>query len=352
MIRGSSDYLNAQQHAQIQQWKQSWLWRSELPTWLLMATIYSGWFATLAYWQRLGLWPATGLLILFTSWYLSLQHELIHGHPTRFPRLNQLFGTLPLAVWYPYGLYRDSHLAHHRNHSLTDPDDDPETWYVSPARWARLRPWQRRAIHLRNTFPGRLLLGPLLDIYAALRSLLLAICRVEGRAIAMWIVHLALLAVLFAWMARQGFSPLWFTLAVSYPALMLTKVRSFYEHRAAADPLARSVNNEAGWAWRLLFLNLNYHAVHHDLPGLPWYGLRRVYLLWRDDYHQRNRGFRAAGYGEWIRDYTTTPVNVNAHPGWQQDLSHETAFATDVRHPSSAHPGADRQAGTAVTGGC
>jgi len=168
----------------------------------------------------------------------------------------------------------------------------------------------------------------------------------------MWAIHLALLAVLFAWMAHQGFSPLLFTLAVSYPALMLTKVRSFYEHRAAADPLARSVNNEAGWAWRLLFLNLNYHAVHHDLPGLPWYGLRRVYLLWRDDYHQRNRGFRAAGYGEWIRNFTTTPVNVNAHPGWQQDLSHETAFATDVRHPSSAHPGADRQAGAAVTGGC
>jgi len=90
MTRGSSDYLNAQQRAQIHQWKQSWLWRSELPTWLLMATIYSGWFATLAHWQTLGLWPATGLLILLTSWYLSLQHELIHGHPTRFPRLNQL----------------------------------------------------------------------------------------------------------------------------------------------------------------------------------------------------------------------------------------------------------------------
>lgn len=47
-------------------------------------------------------------------------------------------------------------------------------------------------------------------------------------------------------MAAQGFSPLWFVLAVSYPALALTKVRSFLEHRAADDPLARSVINEAG----------------------------------------------------------------------------------------------------------
>jgi fatty acid desaturase len=82
-------------------------------------TIYAGWFATLAFWQTLGLLPATLLLIGFTAWYMSLQHELIHGHPTRFAWLNQLFGTLPLAVWYPYGLYRDSHLAHHRHDSLT-----------------------------------------------------------------------------------------------------------------------------------------------------------------------------------------------------------------------------------------
>lgn len=75
-------------------------------------------------------------------------------------------------------------------------------------------------------------------------------------------------------MMHNGFSPVWFVLAVSYPALALTKVRSFYEHRAADDPLARSVINEAGLFWRVLFLNLNYHSVHHDLPGVPWYGLK------------------------------------------------------------------------------
>ncbi len=68
-------------------------------------------------------------------------------------------------------------------------------------------------------------------------------------------------------MAAQGFSPLWFVLAVSYPALALTKVRSFSNTAPRDDPLARSVINEAGLARRALFLNLNYHAVHHDLPG-------------------------------------------------------------------------------------
>lgn len=72
--------------------------------------------------------------------YMSLQHELIHGHPTRFARLNALFGTLPLAVWYPYGLYRDSHLAHHRHDSLTIPVDDPESYYFTEESWARFSP--------------------------------------------------------------------------------------------------------------------------------------------------------------------------------------------------------------------
>ncbi|MEG3128780.1 fatty acid desaturase [Pantoea cypripedii] len=319
MTQGSSAYISAQQREQIYHLRRSWLWRSELPTWLLILAVYGGWFGTLWYGPRLGLLPTTLLMIIFTTWYMSLQHELIHGHPTRWTRLNQLFGTLPLAVWYPYGLYRDSHLAHHHNHTLTDPQDDPESYYLTPQHWARLQPWQRRIIHLRNTFPGRLLLGPLLDILATLHAMLNAFRQRDGRAITMWIIHLGLLAGLFSWLAQQGFSPLWFVLAVSYPALALTKIRSFYEHRAEEEPLARSVNNEAALPWRLLFLNLNYHSVHHDLPGLPWYGLRRVYLLHRDGYFQRNQGFRVAGYAEWLRRFWARPVNVNAHPGRKQD---------------------------------
>ena len=149
MSKRSSLYLHPQQRNQIHRLASGFLWRSELPTWLLMFTIYAGWFATLAFWQTLGLLPATLLLIGFTAWYMSLQHELIHGHPTRFAWLNQLFGTLPLAVWYPYGLYRDSHLAHHRHHSLTHPVDDPESYYFTDESWARFSPWQKRTIRAR-----------------------------------------------------------------------------------------------------------------------------------------------------------------------------------------------------------
>ena len=116
-------------------------------------------------------------------------------------------------------------------------------------------------------------------------------------------------------------------LAISYPALALTKVRSFLEHRAADDPLARSVINEAGLVWRVLFLNLNYHSVPHDLPGVPWYGLRKIYLFNQADYQRRNAGFVVRGYGEWLRHFFARSVAVNAHPGFNQqgkaDKDHE-----------------------------
>jgi fatty acid desaturase len=152
-MSSSAHYLHARQRADIHRHSQVWWWRLELPTWLLMVTVYGGWFGVVFFWQALGSWAATHLLILFTTWYMSLQHELIHGHPTRHAWLNQLFGILPLAVWYPYGLYRDSHLRHHRNDHLTLPEDDPEGYYFTRARWERFPVWCIAVIKLRNTLP-------------------------------------------------------------------------------------------------------------------------------------------------------------------------------------------------------
>lgn len=46
----------------------------------------------------------------FACLQMSLQHELIHGHPARWPAFNALPGYLSLAAWYPCPLYRDGHL--------------------------------------------------------------------------------------------------------------------------------------------------------------------------------------------------------------------------------------------------
>jgi fatty acid desaturase len=74
------------------------------------------------------------------------------------------------------------------------------------------------------------------------------------------------------------------------------------------------VVNEAGWFWRVLYLNNNYHAVHHDRPDLPWHAVRREYLAHREHVLARNAGFVVPGYLWLLRRYALTPVDSPIHP--------------------------------------
>jgi fatty acid desaturase len=112
---------------------------------------------------------------------------------------------------------------------------------------------------------------------------------------------------------RCGIAPWLFAGVVGYGALAMGSVRSFHEHRAAAEHEHRSVINEAALPWRLLFLNNNYHIVHHDLPHVPWFALRSVYEASRQEYIERSGGFLVRGYGEWARHYAFAAVTHPAH---------------------------------------
>ncbi|CND96807.1 fatty acid desaturase [Yersinia kristensenii] len=316
---GAAYYLSERQRARIKLLSRSWIWRLELPTWILIAIIYTGWFACVIYWQQLGPVLGSTLLILLSAWYMSLQHELIHGHPTRWRRVNQLLGTLPLAVWYPYGLYRDSHIQHHKDEDLTHPEKDPECYYYTAEQWQRFPPLFKTIVRINNTFIGRLILGPVLDIIDTIRSAISAFITGDRPAMAMWLVHFGLLGLLFHWMAGYGISAIFYILVISYPALSLTKIRSFFEHRAAENSAARSTLNEAAWPWRLLFLNLNYHLVHHDLPALPWYGVRQIYLENRVQYQHRSEQFVVNGYTEWLEAFVFTALEIEIHPFYDSE---------------------------------
>lgn len=75
--------------------------------------------------------PLGGWLV---AWHGSLQHEVLHGHPTRWQGLNTVLASAPLVLWLPYPLYYSRHRRHHIIASLTDPLEDPESFYVEPAR--------------------------------------------------------------------------------------------------------------------------------------------------------------------------------------------------------------------------
>lgn len=287
----------------------------EWPTWLLLVGVQAGWFALLLASPWLGVWPTTALLVPLVALWMSVQHELMHGHPTRLPPLNALLGFMPYALWYPYPLYRDSHLAHHRDEHLTLPGIDPESRYIGHAGWHRLPAPARVLRWADKTLLGRLLIGaPIALCGLAIEEGRKLRCG-DRQAWRMWSIHGALCAALLVFVAHVStLSALHYLVWVSVPALALGMLRSFYEHRPAAAPEQRSVLNEAGWPWRWLFLNLNLHLVHHDLPWAPWYRLPQLYVAHRDYWLQRSGGFLVRGYGELIRRHAVRPVDSPRHP--------------------------------------
>jgi fatty acid desaturase len=305
-------YLDDTQRKALARMSASWTWRTEWPTWMLIVTIYGGWFGVATHARSLGLPLSTGLLALLSCWYMSLQHELLHGHPTRSRLVNALLGFAPLAVWFPYGIYRNLHLRHHDDVHLTRPEHDPESYFVTGETWHRAGTATRALLTLRNTFAGRLLVGPAFAIAATTIDAMRKIGRGDWRDVPLWLAHGASLSGLAWWLHIACGIPVWlFMLGIGYSALSLGSIRSFQEHRAAEAVEHRTVLNEAAWFWRLLFLNNNYHAVHHNLPHVPWFALRSVYETSRQQYIERSGDFLVTGYGKWLRRYAFAPV---AHP--------------------------------------
>ena len=123
----------------------------EWPTVALAVCIYGLWLTATFFHNYLPWWALTAVGAWVVAWQLSLQHETIHGHPTRNRRLNATIGCWPLSLWLPYSIYRSTHLAHHRDENLTDPFEDPESHYWTASGWGGLGPVWRALAYARTT---------------------------------------------------------------------------------------------------------------------------------------------------------------------------------------------------------
>ena len=311
-----AEYLNPTHRQHVQRLQQSLTARTEWPTWLLVLVIYGGWVLLAMSHQRLGPWLGSALLAVQCAWFMSLQHELVHGHPTRWRGFNKLLGYAPLAVWFPFALYVETHTAHHSDEQLTLPGVDPESNYVSPAQWQQAGALGRWLYRARLSFWGRFLLGPAMAVASIAQEELDLLRRGDLRRLPMWLGHGAL-TVLMLWGLQRyaGIHPLLYLFAIAYPALSITMVRSFFEHRATALAKHRIVINEASWPLRLLYLNNNYHLVHHDMPSLPWYLIPAAYRPFREDYLARCGQFRFDGYAPLAGRFGFRPIDHPIHPG-------------------------------------
>ena len=85
----------------------------ELPTLALVFLVYGGWLGVTFAYSHWPLWIVALLAAPLITLHSSLQHEILHGHPTCWRRLIRLIGIVPLSLWLPYERYRQTHLVHH-----------------------------------------------------------------------------------------------------------------------------------------------------------------------------------------------------------------------------------------------
>lgn len=287
--------------------------RLEWQTVLLAVAIYGGWLVLTANAYRLPLLAtalAGGWLI---AWHGSLQHEVIHGHPSRWPLLNTVIGAVPLSLWLPFVIYRRSHIAHHATPQITDPLDDPESRYLPHDRSPRGR-LRHGAEVVQSTLAGRLLLGPAIMV---VRFLVEEVVRLQRRPLEVlrdWLPHLAGSALVLWWLSWCGIGLATYAFLFVYPGLSLTLLRSFAEHRAAKLPGHRVATVERAGPFALLFLYNNLHAAHHRRPDLPWYQLPAYYGQRREQFAQENGGLVYRGYGEIVRRYLLRAHDGLVHP--------------------------------------
>ena len=303
----------------------------EWPTVLLIAATYGAW-AAIGYF----VWPAYPLVALLALGFVlalqsSLMHEASHGHPTRKAWLNELLVALPIGLVYPFRRFRALHLRHHADESLTDPFDDPESYYRSLWQHHELPAFLKVLLRLNNTMVGRFVLGPLLGSPGFLLAEAKLIADGERGLRKAWLLHLAGLAIVLPVVAYGFGMPVWlYVLVPVWLGQSLISIRTFAEHQWSERPDGRTIIVERS-PFAFLFLNNNLHLVHHKNPNVAWYRLPKAFRDRRDEWVAMNHGYVFPSYFALLRSFAFRQKEPVVHPALRRSPEVGRAFRPRVR---------------------
>ena len=282
---------------------------------LVAVLAYGGWLAATLMYDYWPLWVVAPLTAVLVTLHGSLQHEVVHGHPTRWRRVNRLLAVVPLSLWLPWDSYQASHIAHHMDDRLTDPLDDPESWYWTGDEWGRLGSLYRGMVQVSQTLLGRVTLGAFWAIGRYFYFQVRALAANRRGARALWLEHLAWCIPVVLWIKLVCGMPLWlYVLTMAIPGTSITLIRSFAEHRAKEPVRSRIALVEKSWILGPLFLFNNLHALHHEAPWVPWYEYLARYRLNRARLIAENEGLVYRSYFEVARRFLLRPHDSVLHP--------------------------------------
>lgn len=294
--------------------------RVEWPTVLLIAATYTLWVAA-GYW----LWPAYPALALVVMGILvalhsSLVHECLHGHPTRNGTLNELLVALPLGLVWPYRRFKKLHLQHHGDERLTDPFDDPESYYKSVWAHETMPRWFKAVLRINNTLAGRVVLNPILGSFGLIAMDIRSALKGDRHVINAWACHFGGAAVVIAIVHFAFSMPLWlYVLVPCWIGQSIIAIRTYAEHQWHELPEGRTIIVERS-PLAFLFLNNNLHLVHHKLPTAPWYRLPHLFAERRAEWIALNNGYWFPNYWALAKAHLIKAKEPVVHPALGRDL--------------------------------
>jgi len=270
----------------------------EWPTLILFCLTYSSWVMLTVLHTHIPTLLLLAMLSYLVALHSSLQHEVIHGHPTTSSQFNYALAFPALGLIVPYERYELLHLQHHRNWLITDPFDDSESYFMARRSWQACSRAVQLVLQCNNTLVGRLILGPAI---MAIRMCIgeWRISKNNPDLIRAWLWHIAGVALVMLWLLLVGFPILLYVIGVAYPATSLLMLRAFGEHLPEQDIEHRSAIIKSNLIMRLLYLNNNFHRVHHEHPEVAWYRLPKLY---RQSYSNHETHVYS-GYFSLLRQY-------------------------------------------------
>lgn len=303
----------------------------EWPTVLLIAGCYGTWLVA-----GFLIWPgypvlALALMALAVALQSSLVHEVLHGHPTRNARINEALVSLPIGLVWPYRRFKSIHLRHHADEKLTDPLDDPESYYRALWQHEDLPEALKLLLRINNTMAGRFVLGPLLSCVGFIIDDAKAIAAGDKAVRQAWLLHAAGLAVVLP-LIQFGFGiPLWlYVLVPTWLGQSLISIRTFAEHQWSEHPEGRTIIVERS-PLSILFLNNNLHFVHHKSPTVAWYKLPDLFRERREEWLRMNKGYAYPNYFALIKTYAFRAKEPVCHPALRRVPEAGRAFTPRVR---------------------
>lgn len=303
----------------------------EWPTLALIVVCHASWAGAGFF-----LWPAypvVALLVLTLAVAMqsSLTHEVAHGHPTRNAALNEGLVYLPLGLVWPYRRFKTLHLRHHADERLTDPFDDPESYYSALWQHRQLPAALRLFLEINNTMAGRFFLGPWLSCFGFFLADLKLAGAGDKAVRRAWLHHFIGLAVVLPIVVWGFGMPLWlYVLVPVWLGQSLISIRTFAEHQWSERPEGRTVIIERS-PLSLLFLNNNLHFVHHKNPTVAWYRLPALFRSKREQWLTMNNGYSYANYFALFREFAFKAKEPVVHPFLRREPEAGRAFRPRVR---------------------